>query len=85
MTKTNLNGLSPQALKAAVLGGMDEWGQYGSSIDHVRYIEPIADRRRARKCFCGCGKRSTHRGAANGIALMSGCELSTRRWVRDGR
>ncbi len=82
--ETTLNELSPQALSAAMRGGMQAWGQWGSSVDHIRYAEPISGRRR-RMCHCGCRKRSTHRGAANGITLMTGCELHVRRWVRDGR
>lgn len=35
------------------------------------------------KCHCGCSGRATHTGLANGIAMMSGCELSVRRWMRD--
>jgi len=73
----DLNKLSPAALKAAMRGGTTAWGWVGSE-DHVRYAEPITYRR---KCWCGCGKRSTHIGMANGVALLSGCELSVRRWV----
>jgi hypothetical protein len=36
------------------------------------------------KCYCGCSGRSTHMGLADGAGMMSGCELSVRRWVRDG-
>lgn len=61
------------------------WGQ-GGSIDDRRYIKRIGgDRRRLRKCSCGCGQKATHSGMANGVALMSGCEISTRRWVRSVR
>lgn len=28
-------------------------------------------------------RKKTHAGRANGVTLMSGCELSVRRWVRD--
>ena len=80
---SRLNDLSPEALKAAMEGGSDAWGQWGSAVDHKRYAQPIKDRRRARKCHCGCEKRSTHLGKANGVCLMSGCELQVRRWVRD--
>ncbi|WP_396909925.1 hypothetical protein [Mycolicibacterium sp.] len=38
-----------------------------------------------RRCPCGCGHTSTHSGlGTNGVALMWGCELYVRRWVRDG-
>jgi hypothetical protein len=59
------------------------WGLYGSATDHERYMERV-DHSSRRICGCGCGQRSTHRGMANGVCLMTGCELSVRRWVRDG-
>lgn len=37
-----------------------------------------------KKCYCGCGGRLTHIGLGDGAGMMSGCELSVRRWVRDG-
>lgn len=41
--------------------------------------------RMRRRCPCGCGQTSTHSGrGTNGVALMWGCELHVRRWVRDG-
>ena len=41
--------------------------------------------RMRRRCPCGCGRTSTHSGlGTNGVALMWGCELHVRRWVRDG-
>ena len=36
------------------------------------------------KCYCGCNGRATHNGLGQGAAMMNGCELSVRRWVRDG-
>jgi hypothetical protein len=74
-----LNDLSPDALKAAIRGGTDAWGQHGS-IEHIRYAEPLKSRR---KCHCGCCGRQTHIGKANGVGLSWGCELSVRRWVKD--
>lgn len=62
---------------------MSGWGEVGSVIEHQRYMMPV-DRRRRRKCQCGCEKRATHRGMANGVCLISGCEMYIRRWVRDG-
>ena len=62
---------------------MSSFGQWGSSTEHKRYMEPVASRSR-RRCSCGCKTRATHRGMANGVCLTSGCELSMRRWVRDG-
>ena len=54
---------------------------WGSASDHVRDMWSAPDRRR--KCRCGCGGRVTHVGGANAVALMSGCELSVRRWIRE--
>ena len=84
MTLPHLNDLSPQALKAAMRGGMDAWGQWGSAHSHVLYAEPINPRFR-RRCSCGCKQRATHLGMANGICLVQGCELSIKRWVRTKR
>ena len=56
------------------------WGQVGSD-DMLRYMEPTANKRR--RCNCGCKGAVTHRGMANGVTLMGGCELRVRRWVRD--
>lgn len=82
---SDLRNLSPAALKAAMEGGTATWGQWASSEKHVRYMEPLEPEYRLRKCRCGCLRRETHRGMANGMALMEGCELEVRRWVRDGR
>lgn len=62
--------------------GMD-WGRYGSTTEHQRYMEPVKSKSRQR-CHCGCKTQATHLGMANGLALMSGCDLYVRRWVRDG-
>ena len=80
---TDLNSLSPAALSAAMRGGAMAWGQLGSSIDHVRYVEPVLSKSR-RRCHCGCKRRATHLGMANGVCLTIGCELAMARWVRDG-
>jgi len=37
------------------------------------------------RCRCGCKRRATHIGLADGFGMMSGCELTVRRWVRDAR
>lgn len=81
---SDLNDLSPAALSAAMRGGHAEWGRRGSSIDHIRYAQPIRATSR-RRCHCGCKRRASHLGMANGVALMSGCELSVMRWVKEGR
>ncbi len=57
------------------------FGTFGSASEHRRYFRRFKSRR---KCGCGCGTRQTLVGMANGVALMSGCELHVRRWVRDG-
>ena len=59
------------------------YGEWGSAEHHKRYIDKIPSKSR-RRCTCGCKKRATHLGKANGVALMSGCEFSVRVWVRDG-
>lgn len=81
----DLNGLSRNALSAAMRGGTAGWGEIGSSQRHVRYSEPLPKRPgRKRKCWCGCGGPRTHTGMANGCALTSACELGIARWVRTG-
>lgn len=81
---TDISKLSPAARSAAMRGGTAGWGQHGSAAEHVRYAEPVWSTSR-RRCACGCKKRATHVGMANGLALLRGCELRIRRWVRDGR
>lgn len=81
----DLNGLSRNALSAAMRGGTAGWGEISSSQRHVRYSEPLPKRPgRKRKCWCGCGGPRTHSGMANGCALTSACELGIARWVRTG-
>lgn len=53
------------------------------SVFGVRTMTPVANRSR-RRCHCGCKKRATHLGRGDGVGLTTGCELSIRRWVRDG-
>jgi hypothetical protein len=79
----DLSQLPPAALRAAMTGGTAGWGTYSNVMEHVRYIQPIIGRRGRRKCYCGCNRRATHLGMANGVALAHGCELQMRRWVRD--
>lgn len=81
---TDLNSLSPAARSAAMRGGVDGWGQVGSSSRHIRYMEPKPSKAR-RRCHCGCKRRATHYGCANGVTLISGCELRIRRWVKTGQ
>lgn len=67
-------------------GGTEGWGQ-GGSIWNVRYLEPIQKNEPGyrRLCRCGCQTRRRFRGMANGVTLMSGCELVVRRWVKTSR
>ena len=79
----DLGKLTPQALKAAMTGGTEEWGMRGSRADHVMYVEPQTARgRNYRKCYCGCGGKAKFRLMANGICMGEGCELSLRREAR---
>lgn len=79
----NLNKLSLAALKAAMEGGMEAWGQHGSITQHRVYIEPQDARRgHYRKCHCGCGAKAKFRLMANGVCMTEGCELSLRRRAR---
>lgn len=57
------------------------WGEVASA-DGDRYMSSVKSGR-LRRCHCGCGGKATHTGSSNGLALMSGCEMSVRRWVRD--
>lgn len=80
---TNLNSMSPAARSAAMRGGMDGWGQVGGLSGQIRYREPV-DSKSRRRCGCGCARRATHRGMANGVCLTMGCDLSMRSWAKEG-
>lgn len=61
------------------------FGWHGSATDGPRYAQLLPGRyRNRRRCHCGCGGKASHAGMANGVALTNGCELSMRRWARDG-
>lgn len=79
---TDLNNMSPAARSAAMRGGMDGWGQVGGLPGQIRYHETV-DAKSRRRCGCGCRRRATHRGMANGVCLTMGCDLSIRRWVKE--
>ncbi len=83
MPHPSLNNLSPQALKAAMQGGTQAWGQWGSIDRHVFYVER-QDARRGHylKCRCGCGGKAKFRLMANGICMGEGCELSMHRCAK---
>lgn len=78
----DLNSMSQAARSAAMRGGMAGWGQVGGLPGQICYYEPV-DSKSRRRCGCGCGRRATHRGMANGVCLTMGCELSMRRWVKE--
>lgn len=77
----DLNSMSQVARSAAMRGGMDGWGQVGLP-GQTRYHEPV-DAKSRRRCGCGCRRRATHHGMANGVCLIMGCDLSMRRWVKE--
>lgn len=77
----DLNSMSPAARSAAMRGGMEGWGFVGGLPRQICYQEQV-DSKSRRRCNCGCGRRATHRGMANGVCLKMGCELSVRRWVK---
>lgn len=79
---TKLNSLSPAALSAAMRGGTEAWGTWGSDTEHLLYVEAARPGTRRGKCRCGCNKHISHVGMANGVGLCWGCELSVRRWAR---
>lgn len=62
--------------------GTPEWKRYGSAMEHHRYTQSVETKSR-RRCRCGCKRRATHLGMANGVCLVTGCELWLARWVRD--
>lgn len=81
----DLNKLSPKELMAAMNGGVTHWGEYGNATEHIRYkiVRPKNVGRKL-KCGNGCKNAKTHLGMANGVCLMSGCELCVARWVKSG-
>ena len=81
---TDMNKLSPAALRVAMRAGTDGWGEWGSADEHQLYAEPISgDRRRLRKCHCGCDGKADYGVKANGLALCEGCEWLAKRAARD--
>lgn len=69
----------------AQAAGQTGWGVIASADHHQRYSELLPGRYRNRsRCYCGCGGKASHSGRANGLALVQGCELAMRRWVKTG-
>ena len=52
-----------------------------NALTDRRTAHPLPSTSR-RRCSCGCKRRATHSGAANGICMVIGCELHVRRWLR---
>lgn len=71
--------LSPAERKAAAKTGRSGWGSFGSVDTHALYVKPVEKVKG--RCGC-CGEPATHVGMANGVALMSGCEMQARRWAK---
>ncbi|MCP2320972.1 hypothetical protein APR12_006362 [Nocardia amikacinitolerans] len=71
---------------AATATGQSGWGRIGSDADHQRYMYLLPGRyRNRRRCYCGCtAGKASHGVAANGVGLVTGCELSMHRWVKTG-
>lgn len=57
--------------------------RWGNALLHKRTMQPVEPSSR-RRCHCGCKRRATHLGMANGVTLITGCELLIRRWVKQG-
>ena len=74
--------LAAEDARAALAGKIGEDGLRWGSVDGHRAMIRTPSTSRYR-CSC-CGKRATHVGLGDGVALMSGCEMRVRRWVRDG-
>lgn len=55
---------------------------YANIFTHKRAIEKVSPKSRQR-CWCGCNRRGTHYGTANGIGMTSPmCEMQARRWMK---
>lgn len=82
-TKPRSSPLDAETARATIAGLIDTDGtRHGSARGHRAMVAASPQSRR--RCPCGCGTRATHTGLGDGLALTSGCELSVRRWVRDG-
>ena len=70
----------PKNLPKVGLGGVI----HASAKEGPRSMMRITGRGGRPKCRCGCGKRATHLGLANGVTLTGGCEQYVRWWVEHG-
>lgn len=77
----NPNDMTPEQLEAWAKGN-DSYGQWGSAHKHER-TKALVNPRSRRRCSC-CKRRATHVGKANGVALITGCEMLVTRWVKQG-
>jgi hypothetical protein len=78
--KATIQAEDARAMDAGLVGSNGY--RVGRASGHRAMIKTRPTSRRP--CSCGCGKRQTHVGLGDGVALMGGCELRVRRWVRDG-
>ena len=76
--------IARENLKAGLAGKIGSDGTRFGSVDGSRSMVNCLPRSR-RRCGCGCKGKAAHVGLGDGMALMMGCELRVRRWVRDGR
>lgn len=74
--------IAAEETRARSMGLVDADGLRRGSVNGHRTLIRIQPSSR-RRCTC-CGKRATHVGLGDGLALMDGCEMRVRRWVRDG-
>ena len=75
--------IAAEETRARSMGLVDADGIRWGSVDGHRTLIRVRPPSR-RRCSC-CGKRATHVGLGDGLALIDGCEMRVRRWVRDGR
>jgi len=83
MTERDEATIARENTKARLAGKIGSDGTRVGSVDGSRSLVSMPPRSR-RRCGCGCDSRATHVGLGDGLALMSGCEMRVRRWVRDG-
>lgn len=76
-TSTSSRAAGPSSLRGGVVG---------DAINGERSMELLPGRwRNRRKCYCGCGGKSSHGGYAGGVAMVCGCEWAMRYWVNHGQ